>query len=90
MEGDIMGDLGAKAAARQKRTEAAKKENTTIEFFSKEHGAGGKNHAISARVNKDVYADFKKICKAKSITPNAKINELISEFVLDNKKYIEG
>ena len=85
-----MGDLGAKAAARQKRTEAAKKENTTIDFFSKEHGSGGKNRAISARVNDDVYADFKKICKAKSITPNAKINELISEFVLDNKKYIEG
>ena len=85
-----MGDLGAKAAARQKRTEAAKKDNTTIEFFSKERGSGGKNRAISARVNDDIYADFKKICKAKSVTPNAKINELISEFVLDNKKYIEG
>lgn len=84
-----MGDLGAKVAARQKRTEAVKKENTTIEFFSREHGSGGKNRAISARVNDDVYSDFKKICKAKSITPNAKINELISEFVLDNKKYIE-
>ena len=85
-----MGDLGAKVAARQKRTEAAKKENTTIDFFSKVHGSGGKNKTISARVNDDVYADFKKICKAKSVTPNAKINELISEFVLDNKKYIEG
>ena len=84
-----MGDLGAKAAARQKRTEAAKKENTTIGFFSKEHGSGGKNRAISARVNDDIYADFKKICKAKSVTPHAKINELINEFVLDNKKYIE-
>lgn len=84
-----MGDLGTKAAARQKRTEAAKKDNTTIEFFSREHGSGGKNRAISARVNDDVYSDFKKICKAKSITPNAKINELISEFVLDNKRYIE-
>ncbi len=85
-----MGDLGAKAAARQKRTEAAKKDNTTIEFFSKEHGSGGKNKAISARVNEDVYADFKKICKAKSITPNACLNMLISEYVIDNRKYMEG
>ncbi len=84
-----MGDLVAKAEARQKRTEAAKKENTTIDFFAREHGSGGKNRAISARVNDDVYADFKKICKAKSITPNSKINELIRDFVRYNKKYIE-
>ncbi len=83
-----MGDLGTKVAERQKRTEAAKKENTTIDFFSREHGSGGKNKAISARVNDDVYADFKRICKAKSVTPNAKINELISDFVLENRKYI--
>ena len=85
-----MGDLVAKAEARQKRTEAAKKENTTIDFFAREHGSGGKNKAISARVNEDVYSDFKKICKAKSLTPNACINMLISEYVIDNRKYMEG
>ncbi len=85
-----MGDLGAKVAARQKRTEAAKKDNSTIEFFTKEHGSGGKNKAISARVNGDVYSDFKKICKAKSITPNACLNMLMSEYVIDNRKYMEG
>lgn len=85
-----MGDLGAKATARQKRTEAAKKDNTTIEFFSREHGSGGKNKAISARVNEDIYEDFKKICRAKSLTPNACLNMLISEYVIDNRKYMEG
>lgn len=83
-----MGDLGAKATARKKRTEAARKENTTIEFFTKEHGTGGKNKIISARVNADVYEDFKKICKAKSLTSNACLNMLIAEYVLDNRKYI--
>ena len=83
-----MGDLGAKVAARKKRTEAVKKDNSTVEFFAKEHGTGGKNKVISARVNADVYADFKKICKAKSLTSNACLNMLISEYVLDNRKYI--
>ena len=84
-----MGDLGDRITKRQERTEAAKKSNSTIDFFSKEHGSGGKNRAISARVNDDIYNDFKKICKAKCITPNACINMLISEYVIDNRKYME-
>ena len=84
-----MGELQEKASARKKRTEAVKKENTTIDFFTREHGSGGKNKAISARVNADIYEDFKQICKAKCITPNACLNMLISEYVIDNKKYKE-
>ena len=41
-----MGDLGAKAAERKKRTEKAKKENQTIDFFTREHGSGGKNRYL--------------------------------------------
>jgi len=84
-----MGDLRKKVAERQKRTDAAKKENTTIEFFAREHGSGGKNKAISARVNSDTYQDFKIICKGKGLTPNACINMLISEFVHENRSYLD-
>lgn len=89
MEGKGMGDLGVKAAERKKRTESAKKDNKTVDFFTREHGAGGKNKSISARVNEDTYRDFKIICKGKGITPNACINMLISEFVHENKSYLE-
>jgi len=84
-----MGDLGTKAAERRKRTENAKKENKTIDFFTREHGSGGKNKSISARVNSDTYQDFKIVCRGKGITPNACLNMLISEFVHENKSYLE-
>ena len=88
-EREKMGDLEVKAAERKKRTEKAKKDNQTIDFFTREHGSGGKNRAISARVNDDTYQDFKIICKGKGITPNACLNMLISEFVHENKSYLE-
>ena len=36
MKGKKMGDLGAKAAERKKRTESVKKDNQTIDFFTRE------------------------------------------------------
>lgn len=88
--GSAMGDLREKAAERRKRTESVKRDNQTIEFFTREHGSGGKNKSISARVNSDTYQDFKTVCKGKGITPNACINMLISEFVHENKSYLDS
>ena len=88
-KGKMMGDLGVKAAERKKRTENVKRDNQAVDFFTREHGAGGKNKSISARVNEDTYQDFKIICKGKGITPNACINMLMSEFVHENKSYLE-
>ncbi len=84
-----MGDLEAKALERKKRTEAAKKENEVIAFFTQEHGVGAKDRPFSGRINGDVFDNFKKICKRKGITANSCINVLISEYVHENKSWLD-
>lgn len=94
-----MGDLGAKVAARQKRTEAAKKDNNTIAYLSGEKKTEAeiiaqyqrsknppREKAISARVNGDIFDRFKSICEAKNMTTNAGINMLIAEYVRQNEE----
>lgn len=80
--------LEEKAAEREARKlEIVHSENETIEKISKK--AGGKDKAISARVNGTTYLNFKKICEARGLTSNACLNMLITDFVRENKKVLE-
>lgn len=76
--------LEEKAAKREvRKQETVHRENRTIEHIAKK--SGGKDKAISARVNSSTYTNFKKICEARGLTSNACINMLISDFVIANK-----
>lgn len=81
--------LEEKAAEREarKREVVENSENRTIDGLVKK--PGGKDKAISARVNGSTYSNFKKICQARGITPNACLNMLITDFVRENKKVLE-
>jgi len=80
--------LSEKNAAREARKqETVHVENETIDNLSKK--PGGKDKAISARVNGPVYTKFKKICQARGITSNACLNMLITDFVRENKKILD-
>ena len=81
--------LEEKAAEREarKREVVENSENRTIDGLVKK--TGGKDKAISARVNGSTYSNFRKICQARGITPNACLNMLITDFVRENKKVLE-
>lgn len=80
--------LEEKAAEREiRKQETVHNENETINNIAKK--AGGKDKAISARVNGTTYANFKEICKRRGLTSNAALNMLISDFVLENKHILE-
>ena len=77
-----------RAAEREERKQKnVHTENETIENMVKK--PGGKDKAISARVNGTTYTNFKKICAARGITSNSALNMLISDFVIANKHIIE-
>lgn len=88
-----MGDMAKKstksleerAAERESRRKIA--ENVTIDNLMRK--PGGKDKAISARVNGTTYMNFKKICEARGLTSNACLNMLITDFVRENKKILE-
>ena len=61
-------------------------ENKTIASLVKK--PGGKDKPISARVNGATYSNFRKICQARGLTPNACLNMLITDFVRENKKVL--
>jgi len=82
-----MGDLEVKVKARQKRK--TDRMGSAVEFFTQEHKAGSKDKTISARVNGKTYNQFKQICHRKGITPNACLNMLLSEYVFENKAYLD-
>jgi hypothetical protein len=84
-----MGDMAKKAAEREIRKKEAVHniENVTIDKLVKK--PGGKDKAISARVNGVTYKKFTDICKARGITSNACINMLITDFVRENKSVID-
>jgi hypothetical protein len=85
---ELQKSLEEKAYERELRKQEVVKdnENKTIESFVKK--TGGKDKSISARVNGATYTNFRKICQARGITPNACINMLITDFVRENKKIL--
>ena len=82
------GNMADKIAEREKKkAEIVHVENETIDNLAKK--AGGKDKAISARVNGATYVNFKKICAARGLTSNACLNMLITDFVRENKTILE-
>lgn len=51
--------------------------------------AGAKDKMISVKVNSSTYKVFTDICRARGLSNNSAINMLISDFVNDNKSYLE-
>lgn len=89
-----MGDMKKKGLQKSLEEKVAEREarkpiieNRTIDTFAKK--PGGKDKSISARVNGDTYINFRKICQARGLTPNACINMLITDFVRENRKILE-
>ena len=88
-----MGEIKKKQTKSLEEKEAERKrreiltENKTIDNLMKR--PGGKDKAISARVNGTTYMNFKKICEARGITSNACLNMLITDFVRENKSIVE-
>ena len=90
----IMGDLAKKkniadkiAEREQRKAETVHVENETIETIARKPRV--KDKMISLRVNSSTYTRFKKICDAKGFTANSALNGLISDFIRDNKDYLE-
>ncbi len=90
-----MGDMQKKKISTAEKIEARAKrkaesvniENTTIENLSK--AVTTKDKIVTLRTNNTIYAQFKKICQARGFTVNAALNMLVSDFIKDNKEYLE-
>lgn len=84
-----MGELEKKVKERSKRTQEAKKENETIEFFTKEDRKRHKGKLLSVRVNEDTYGKFRQICDLRGTTANAQLNIMMAEYVLEHEKWLK-
>ncbi len=90
-----MGDMAKKkistadkiAARAQRKAETVNIENNTIENLSK--SSTTKDKIVTLRTNNTIYAQFKKICQARGFTVNAALNMLVSDFIKDNKEYLD-
>lgn len=79
-----MGRLADALNEKEKESlEAAVKEKKPAKRIN--HDTTGKDKLISAKVNSMNYQKFADICKMKGVSKNSKINELISDFVLENE-----
>ena len=89
-----MGDLKKKsvnekiAEREQRRRDTVHSENTTIDRLALKK-ANSKDHAISARVNGEVWQLFKQICSARGLTANSCLCMLVSDYVRENKSLLE-
>ena len=92
---NIMGDMQKKKistaekieARAQRKAETVNIDNTTIENLSK--GATAKDKIVTLRTSSSIYVQFKKICQARGFSVNAALNMLVSDFIKDNKEYLD-
>ncbi len=74
-------------ARAQRKAETVNIDNTTIENLSK--GATAKDKIVTLRTSSSIYVQFKKICQARGFSVNAALNMLVSDFIKDNKEYLD-
>lgn len=90
----MMGDLKRKsvndkiAEREQRRRETVHTENSTIDRLASKK-VGGKDHAISARVNGEVWQNFRRICAQRGLSANACLSMLVADYVRENKNLID-
>lgn len=80
--------LSEKIAEKEKlREETIQIENTTIDELVQRPNT--KDKAISVRLNATNYMKFKTICKQRGFSVNAAINMLVSDFIKDNREFLD-
>jgi len=90
-----MGDMAKKkpstadkiAARAERKAATVTIENNTIENLSKTSNT--KDKIVTLRTNNTIFAQFKKICQARGFSVIAALNMLVSDFIKDNKEYLE-
>lgn len=75
------------AKRRERAKELADTKNMTIPNMAKRKKT--KDLLISSRVNGNTYTQFKKACEARGLSPNACINMMMTDFVIQNKHLID-
>ena len=87
-----------KKMAEARRIKSNRKGTTTVDHLIQEHtqantisnSAEKKEKLISVRVKQSTFDLFKNICETRGTNVNAQINILISDYVVDYKKYLNN